>query len=380
MTLPRIWPLVNEAVSAWIDDDTPSMGAALAYYTVFSIAPLLLIVIAVAGLVFGQEAARGEIMGQLSGLLGTDSARAVQDLLESVNQPGTGVLATLLGIVVLLIGATTVFAELQSALDRIWRAPERPVGSGLWALLRSRLLSLGMVMGLGFLLMVSLVVSAGLSALGKWWTPWLSAGAVAMAQALNVGVSMVLLSAIFAMIYKWMPRVKVAWSDVGVGAVITALLFTLGKSLIGLYIGRSGVASAKVAASGTTLANKVLTTRAAPITSGMPRRRSQRTSGASTKVSSTAMTTGASSGWPSFSKKTSAMASNARWARVDRGSAGTGASADADADAVGSGGAAMTSAGAAARSSELGGSKAGKLGGAVALSCRCAPRCCCARP
>ena len=244
MKLQRIWPLVKETVSSWIDDDAPSMGAALAYYTVFSVAPLLLIVIAVAGLVFGQEAARGEIMGQLSGLLGTDSARAVQDLLESVNQPGTGVLATLLGIVVLLIGATTVFAELQSALDRIWRAPERPVGSGLWALLRSRLLSLGMVLGLGFLLMVSLVVSAGLSALGKWWTPWLSSGAVELAQTINVGASMVLLSAIFAMIYKWMPRVKVAWSDVWVGAVITALLFTLGKSLIGLYIGRSGVASA----------------------------------------------------------------------------------------------------------------------------------------
>jgi len=244
VTLPRIWPLVKESVSSWIDDDAPSMGAALAYYTVFSIAPLLLIVIAVAGLVFGQEAARGEIMGQLTGLLGTDSARAVQDLLESVNQPDTGVLATLLGSVVLLIGATTVFAELQSALDRIWRAPERPVGGGLWALLRSRLGSLGMVMGLGFLLMVSLVVSAGLSALGTWWAPWLSPGTVDLVQTLNVVVSMVLLSVIFAMIYKWMPRVQVAWSDVWVGAVITALLFTLGKSLIGLYIGRSGVASA----------------------------------------------------------------------------------------------------------------------------------------
>ena len=244
MKLQRIWPLVKETVSSWIDDDAPSMGAALAYYTVFSVAPLLLIVIAVAGLVFGQEAARGEIMGQLSGLLGTDSARAVEGLLESVNKPDAGVLATLVGIVVLLIGATTVVAELQSALDRIWRAPERPAGSGLWALLRSRLLSLGMVLGLGFLLMVSLVVSAGLSALGKWWAPWLSPGAVELAQTINVGASLVLLSAIFAMIYKWMPRVKVAWSDVWVGAVITALLFTLGKSLIGLYIGRSGVASA----------------------------------------------------------------------------------------------------------------------------------------
>ena len=244
MKLQSIRSLMKEAVSSWIDDDAPSMGAALAYYTVFSIAPLLLIVIAVAGLVFGQEAARGEIMGQLSGLLGSDSARAVEDLIERVNQPDTGVLATLLGIVVLLIGATSVFAELPSALDRIWRAPEQPAGSGLWALLRTRLLSLGMVMGLGFLLMVSLVVSAGLSALGKWWTPWLSPDAVFLAQWLNVAVSLVLLSAIFAMIYKWMPRVKVAWRDVGVGAVITALLFTLGKSLIGLYIGRSGVASA----------------------------------------------------------------------------------------------------------------------------------------
>jgi membrane protein len=244
MAPKKAWRLVKEAVSSWIDDDAPSMGAALAYYSVFSVAPLLLIVIAVAGLVFGREAARGEIIGQLSGLLGPESARTLESLLDSVNKPGAGVLATVVGVVVLLVGATTVFAELQSALDRIWRAPARPAGLGLWALLRTRLLSLGMVMGLGFLLMVSLVVSAALSALGKWWSPWFSGGTVALMEALNIGVSLVLLSAIFAMIYKWMPRVRVAWRDVWIGAVITALLFTLGKSLIGLYIGRSGVSSA----------------------------------------------------------------------------------------------------------------------------------------
>lgn len=244
MRLRKAWSLVKEAAASWVDDDAPSMGAALAYDTVFSVAPLLLIVIAVAGLLFGREAARGEILGQLGGLLGPGNARLVQELLDSVNRPGTGLLATGVGLVVLLVGATTVFAELQSALDRIWRAPGRPPGQGLWALLRTRLLSLGMVMGLGFLLMVSLVVSAALSALGKWWSAWFSEGAMLVLEWRNAGVSLVLLSAIFAMIYKWMPRVSVAWRDVIVGAVITALLFTLGKTLIGLYIGRSGVASA----------------------------------------------------------------------------------------------------------------------------------------
>jgi len=244
MVVQQAWRLAKEAVVSWVDDDAPGMGAALAYYTAFSVAPLLLIVIAVAGLLFGQEAARGEIMGQLSGLMGDDSARAVEALLESVNQPGAGVLATLLGLFVLLVGATTVFAELQSALDRIWRAPDRPAGMGLWGLLRTRLLSLGMVMGLGFLLIVPLVFSAVLAALEKWWSPRFGDGTLALMSGLNAGVSLLLLSAMFAMIYKWMPRVRVAWSDVWIGALITALLFTAGKGLIGLYIGRSGVSSA----------------------------------------------------------------------------------------------------------------------------------------
>jgi len=233
--------MLRAAVGAWLDDYAPSMGAALAFYTLFSIAPLLLIVISVAGLVFGEQAARGEILSQLGGLVGTDSARTIESLLEGLNHPRAGLVGTLVGLVTLLVGATTVFAELQNAMDRIWRAPMRPVG-GLWALLRARLLSLGLLLGIGFLLMVSLIVSAALAALGKWWEPWFNE-LIVLANVLNFIVSFGLIATTFAMIYKWIPRVKVAWRDVWIGAALTALLFTVGKSLIGLYIGRSGVAS-----------------------------------------------------------------------------------------------------------------------------------------
>ena len=235
------WYLLRDAAASWVDDYAPSMGAALAFYTLFSIAPLLLIVISVAGLVFGEQAARGEIMAQVSGLVGTDSARAIESVLEGLNRPAAGITGTLVGVLVLLVGATTVFAELRDAMDRIWRSPQPPSG-GLTHLLRVRLLSLGLVLGIGFLLIVSLVVSAVLAALGKWWAPWFGEVEL-LAQALNIGVGFVLISALFAMIYKWMPRVKLAWRDVAIGAALTALLFTVGKTLIGLYIGRSGVAS-----------------------------------------------------------------------------------------------------------------------------------------
>jgi membrane protein len=233
--------MLRAAASAWVDDYAPSMGAALAFYTLFSIAPLLLIVISLAGLVFGEPAARGEIMAQLTDLLGSDSARTIESLLQGLNRPGAGAVGTLVGLGALLVGATTVFAELQDAMDRIWRAPTRPQG-GLWGLLRARLLSLGLVLGIGFLLIVSLIMSAALAALGKWWGPWF--GEIAfVANTLNFVTSFVLISSMFAMIYKCIPRVRVAWRDVWIGAALTALLFTVGKSLIGLYIGRSGVAS-----------------------------------------------------------------------------------------------------------------------------------------
>jgi len=235
------WRLLRDAASAWVDDYAPSMGAALAFYTLFSLAPLLLIVISVAGLVFGEQAAQGAILGQLSGMLGDQGAAAVESLLVSLNRPQAGIVGTVVGVTTLLVGATTVFGELQDALDRIWRAPKRPV-NGLWALLRARLLSLGLVLGIGFLLLVSLVFSAALAALDAWWADWFIGWGL-LAELLNLGISFALVAAIFAMIYKWMPRQRVAWSDVAVGALITALLFTVGKALIGLYIGRSGVAS-----------------------------------------------------------------------------------------------------------------------------------------
>lgn len=236
------WALVRDTVMSWIDDYAPSMGAALAFYTLFSTAPLLLIVISLAGLFFGEQAARGEIMEQLSGLLGPDSAATIQALLEGVNQPAKSISSSLIGLGALLIGATTVFAELQNAMDRIWRAPCPPPPGGLLGLIKTRLLSLGLVLGIGFLLMVSLVVSTALAVLGKWWAPWFGEMAW-LAHTLDWIVSFLLIGAIFAMIYKWVPQVKIAWRDVLVGSALTALLFTVGKTLIGLYIGRSGVAS-----------------------------------------------------------------------------------------------------------------------------------------
>ncbi len=241
MTLKNIWILIKAATSSWIDDYAQSMGAALAYYTMFSIAPLLLIVISIAGLIFGVEAARGEIYGQLQGLMGSQGAAAVQGLLESASKPARSITATLIGGALLLIGATSVFAELQDAFDRIWRAPKRYKG-GIWSLLRGRILSFGMITVIGFLLIVSLVISAALAALGKWWGPLFAEWAL-LANVINFLFSLAFTTTMFAMIYKVMPRVKVAWADVWIGATVTAVLFTIGKSLIGFYIGKSGVTS-----------------------------------------------------------------------------------------------------------------------------------------
>jgi membrane protein len=236
------WQLVKGAGEAWIDDYAPSMGAALAYYTVFSLAPLLLMVISIAGLVFGQEAARGEIFGQLAGLMGADTAKAVEGVLASLNKPAHGITGTTLGVALLLIGATSVFGELQDALDRIWRAPVRERSAGWWNLLRTRLLSFGMILGIAFLLMVSLVLGAVISALGKWWGGVFGDWEV-LAQVVNLLVGFLLTTVVFAMIYKLMPRVQVQWQDVLLGALVTSVLFTAGKFLIGLYIGKSGIAS-----------------------------------------------------------------------------------------------------------------------------------------
>jgi membrane protein len=236
------WRLVQQAVQGWSEDYAPSMGAALSYYSVFSLAPLLLIVISIAGLAFGAEAARGEVFAQIRGLMGDEPAHAVEELLASLSKPSRGITATLISAGALLIGATTVFGELQDALDRIWRAPMRERSGGLWGLVRSRLLSFGMILGIAFLLIVSLVASAAIAALGRWWSGAFGEWELLL-QAVNALVGFGLTTAVFAMIYKLMPRVDVRWHDVWLGAAATALLFTIGRMLIGLYIGKSGIAS-----------------------------------------------------------------------------------------------------------------------------------------
>ncbi len=236
------WSLVKQVAHSWLDDYVPSMGAALAYYTMFSLAPLLLIVVSVAGIAFGEEAARGEIQAQLSKLMGDAGAGAVQDLLVSVHRPAEGSALTLLGVLLLLVGATTVFGELQDALDRIWRVPADAHSKGWFALVRTRLLSFGMILAIGFLLMVSLVVSAMLASIERLWNPMFGDW-VRMATATSAVVSFLMVAAMFALIYRVMPRASVHWKDVWIGAMVTAALFVAGKYAIGLYIGRSGVTS-----------------------------------------------------------------------------------------------------------------------------------------
>jgi membrane protein len=240
ITLKALWSLLHQTVLSWLDDYAPSMGAALAYYTLFSLAPLMLIVVSVGGMLFGEEAARGEIASQLVLLMGSGGARAVQDLLASVRQPAQGTLATVLGLALLFLGATTVFAELQNALDRIWHAPPSWRGGTWLTLVRTRLLSFGMILAIGFLLLVSLVFSAALALMGRWLEPVFGAW-YALAALSNALAAFAMVTVLFALIYKLMPRVRVQWRDVWTGALFTAMLFSLGRYLIGLYIGRSGV-------------------------------------------------------------------------------------------------------------------------------------------
>ena len=240
MKYTKLFPLAKKAAVAWIDDFAPSMGAAISYYTVFSLAPLLVIVIAIAGAIFGRDAVTGQITGQLTSLIGKDGAMVVQGLVAAASNTHHGLVAGLIGLAVLIIGATTVFAELQSALDRIWHVPEREKPKGVWAVVRARLLSFGLIMALAFMLMVSLIVGAATAALGGWLGGFVP-GSVALLYGVNLAVSLVFATVLFAMIFKLMPTAHVAWRDVWVGAGVTALLFEVGKLIISVYIARSGM-------------------------------------------------------------------------------------------------------------------------------------------
>jgi membrane protein len=246
MRAPAILPVFGAAMKAWWDDDAPRLGASLAYYTLFAIAPVLLVATAIAGMVFGPEAVRGEIVDQLDQLVGRDGALAVQGLLEGASRRRSGILATILGSITFVIAATGAFLELQAALNTIWRVKPKP-GAILRVFLLDRLRSFGLVVAIGFLLMVSLAVTAALAALSAWLNRVSPALPLAW-SGVNVVVSVVVSTVLFALLFRFLPDVRLRWHDVMMGAFVTAVLFTIGQQLIGLYLGQSSVASSYGAA------------------------------------------------------------------------------------------------------------------------------------
>ncbi|HKY39460.1 MAG TPA: YihY/virulence factor BrkB family protein [Polyangiaceae bacterium] len=244
--LRNVWTVAKETVSDWLSDDAPRLAASLAFYTLLSLAPIIVIAVSIAGLAFGPEAARGQIAGELGAIVGTDAAKGVETVVASAKSPGSGTLATAVGIVTLFVGASGVFGELQFALNRIWEVKARE-GRGIWGEIKDRFFSFTMVLGVAFLLLVSLVLSAVLSAIGKGFTGLLPGGE-AVWQLVNFAFSLAMVTGLFALIYKVVPDAEIHWADVWPGALVTALLFTIGKSLLGLYLGKASVGSSYGAA------------------------------------------------------------------------------------------------------------------------------------
>ena len=247
MTAAGLWTVLKRAFAGWWGDNVPHLGAALSYYTLFSMAPILVVAMAIAGLVFGAEAVRGEIVGQIDGLVGHEGAVALQAMLEGAAKPSSSLPATIIGVITFFLGATGAFLELQTALNAIWRVKPKASGSFLRALIIDRLTSFGLVVGVGFLMLTSLLVSAGLAALHTYMGETFP-GSAALWEGVNVIISLAVISILFAMVYKLLPDVELAWSDVWVGGLVTAGFFTVGKFLIGLYLGTSTLASSYGAA------------------------------------------------------------------------------------------------------------------------------------
>ncbi len=246
MRWQAIGKLFQETFKEWSEDKASRLAAALAYYTIFSIAPLLIIVIAVVGAVFGEEAARGEIVRQIQGLVGRQGAELIETAIQNANQPQTGTIASIISIAVLLLGATGLFIELQDALNTIWEVKPKP-GRGVNNMVRQRALSFAMVLGIGFLLLVSLVISAGLSAIVTFFSN-LVPGVDFLWQFVNFLLSFAITTILFGLIFKVLPDAKVTWGDVIIGASITSLLFSIGRFLLGQYLGNSSFGSAYGAA------------------------------------------------------------------------------------------------------------------------------------
>lgn len=243
MSWRSIWRLLKETVDEWQQDKVDRMAAALAYYTLFSIAPLLVIAVAVAGAVFGQEAARGEVVTQIQGLLGKAGAEVVQTALANTQNPqaGNGIVPTLISTLVLIFGASGVFVQLQDSLNAVWNV-EVSSKAGVKAVVRKRIFSFAMVITIGFILMISLVVSAGLAALSTF-TNQLFPALASLWRLLNLVISLGTFTFLFALIYKYIPDIKIAWRDVLVGAAFTSVLFSIGKELLGLYLGNGAFGS-----------------------------------------------------------------------------------------------------------------------------------------
>lgn len=235
------WKLLKQTYHEWTDDDAPRLGAALAFYSMLSLGPLLLLLLSTTGLFFGPEAARGQIMGQIDGMIGREGASVVQEVLASSAEKKDGIIATLIGAVTLLLGASGVFGQLQTSMNRIWNV-KPPEGQGIWGMLKARFLSFTMVLGTGFLLLISLAASAALAAIGEFGTELLPASELIW-QGTNQLLSFGLTTVLFALIFKYVPDAIIAWRSVWIGAAITAALFTLGKLAIGLYLGQSAFSS-----------------------------------------------------------------------------------------------------------------------------------------
>ncbi len=241
MKLRALIPLLRETVSEWSKHKSARLAAAIAYYTVFSIAPLLVIVIAIAGLAFGREAAQGHILGQIQGLVGHQGGQQIQGMIAAANKPKSGIIASILGLIALIFGASALVIQLQDALNTIWDVESKKAG-GFLVMIRQRVVSFSMIIGLAFLLMVSLVVSAGLSALNTYSGKLIPALAYLL-QAANVVFDLAILTLLFAVIFKYLPQAKITWRDVWVGSAITALLFVAGQFLITLYLGKLNASS-----------------------------------------------------------------------------------------------------------------------------------------
>jgi membrane protein len=241
MRAPVILRLIGSAARAWWDDDCTRLGASLAFYTLFAIAPILLVATAIAGLAFGVEAVRAQIVGQLDHLVGRDGALAVQSLLEGASQRRAGILATVIGAITFIVAATGAFLELQVALNTIWRVKPRPSGH-VRAFVLDRLRSFGLVVAIGFLLLVSLSVTAAVAALNAWLFD-LSPSSSSVWKAASSLVSLLVTTGLFALLFRFLPDVRLRWRDVTTGAAVTAVLFTLGQQVIGFYFGQSDIAT-----------------------------------------------------------------------------------------------------------------------------------------